>query len=283
MDPQNTTARDDISRGDAPGRPRRTVVKYGGNAMLDESLIDSVLATLARAQQDGQQIVLAHGGGPYIAAQLETQGIASEFLEGQRVTSPDAMKVVSMVLCGQVNGGIVSRLQRLGARAVGISGRDGGTCIASPLGSPAGLGQVGVVGRMDTALLELLLEGGFLPVVAPVSPGPDGSDYNINADMFAGSLAAAVGADDFLVLTDVDGLYRDFSDKGSLITEISTAGLEELLEQGVSGGMIPKLRGCLAAVRGGARSARIINGTRPQLLGEVLQGAAGGTIIRETR
>ena len=263
--------------------PSSILVKYGGNAMLDPELIDGVLTTLVRAWQAGQRIVLVHGGGPYIAAQLERMQLESDFVEGQRVTSPEVMQVVSMVLCGQVNGNIVSRLNRLGARAVGICGRDGATCEAIPLTTPAGLGQVGVVGSTDPALVNSLLDSGYLPVIAPVSPGPDGSDFNINADMFAGSIAAALGVDDYLVLTDVDGLYRDFSDKASLVEEIDSSGLEALLADGISGGMIPKLRGCLAAVQGGAHSARIINGTKPALLGSVLSGAPGGTVIRETK
>lgn len=261
--------------------PASVLVKYGGNAMLDETLIDSVLGQLVEAWRAGQRLVLVHGGGPYIARQLEKQGLASEFREGQRVTGPDVMEVVSMVLCGQVNGAIVSRLCNLGARAVGLCGRDGTTCTAEPMQAPAGLGHVGSVGSVNPQLLHILLDSGYLPVLAPVSPGPDGSDYNINADMFAGGLAAALGVEEYLVLTDVDGLYRDFADKGSLIAQISPAGLEELMQAGISGGMIPKLRGCLAALEGGARSARIINGTHPQLLGEVLGGASAGTLIRE--
>jgi acetylglutamate kinase len=263
--------------------PASVLVKYGGNAMLDETLIDGVLGQLVQAWRSGQRIVLVHGGGPYIASQLKRQGLLSEFIEGQRVTGPEVMAVVSMVLCGQVNGSIVSRLRRLGARAVGLCGRDGNTCIAEPMREPAGLGHVGSVGSVDPRLLNTLLDEGYLPVLAPVSPGPDGSDYNINADMFAGGIAAALGVAEYLVLTDVDGLYRDFTDKASLVTRISPAGLEELLQADISGGMIPKLRGCLAALHGGAHSARIINGTRPGLLGEVLQGTSAGTLIMENQ
>ncbi|MCB1219851.1 MAG: acetylglutamate kinase [Planctomycetales bacterium] len=262
-------------------RPRTILIKYGGNAMLDPQLVDGVLARLVAAHHGGMHVVLVHGGGPYIARRLEQQGLESRFIDGQRVTGADVMAVVSMVLCGEVNGRIVSDLQRLGAPAVGICGRDGNTCSAEPLLSPAGLGQVGIVGQMDPALIRLLLDGRYLPVVAPVSPGPDGSDYNINADMFAGSLAAALGVDEYLVLTDVDGLYRNWPDEGSLVDGISAVELEGLLAGGISGGMIPKLRGCIAAVRGGARSARIINGTRPEALQAALDGAATGTVIRE--
>ncbi|MEZ5338590.1 MAG: acetylglutamate kinase [bacterium] len=262
-------------------RPRTILVKYGGNAMLDPRLVDAVLRRLVGAQRSGMRLVLVHGGGPYIAQRLEQQGLESRFIEGQRVTGPEEMAVVSMVLCGELNGRIVSDLHRLGAAAVGLCGRDGNTCIAEPLLNPPGLGQVGEVGRMDPALVKLLLDNGYLPVLAPVSPGPDGSDYNINADMFAGSLAAALGADEYLVLTDVDGLYRNWPDRDSLVEGINTDELELLLAEGISGGMIPKLRGCLAALRGGASSARIINGTRPEALQAALDGAATGTVIRE--
>lgn len=269
---------------------RTILIKYGGNAMTDSSLVDSVLAQVVELQLVGLRVVLVHGGGPYIQEMLDALGLKSEFIGGHRRTDGTAIRYVGMVLTGRVNGELVARLNKLGARAVGISGRDAGLAMVVPrrtagatgeTGEGADLGFVGDIDRINPRLVRDLLDLGYLPVVAPISTGPGGRDYNVNADMFAGHLAAAVAADEYIVLTDVDGLCRDRTDGNSLIDELPAAGIEALLGTVIAGGMIPKAQSCEVAVAGGVPAARIVNGTRPDCLRAVLTGVRHGTVIKE--
>lgn len=269
---------------------RRVLIKYGGNAMTDARLVDSVLTSIIELQQAGVRLVLVHGGGPYIQQLLDSLGLESEFVDGHRRTDAAAMRVVSMVLSGRVNGEIVARLNQLGARAVGICGRDAGMARVVPrriAGDPTGndsavdLGFVGDIEHINPRVVLDLLELGYLPVVAPVSTGPDGNDYNVNADMFAGHLAAALQVHDYLVLTDVDGLYRDQTDPNSLISLLTPGETEHLLGKTIAGGMIPKVQSCTVAVAGGVSAARIVNGTKPESLWTALVDGGTGTTIKD--
>lgn len=262
------------------------VVKYGGNAMTNPELQQAVMAQVAALHGDTCQIVLVHGGGPEINKLLELARIKSEFIDGHRKTTGESMYFVQLALRGEVNGTLVRLLNHINAPAVGLSGKDGGlvTAIkryhlrnASAAGEAAEKVDIGYVGDVDTinpALLHTLLEQGFLPVLAPIAIGKDGHDYNINADIFAGVIAAALKADAYISLTNVDGLYRDFEDKSSRITETTRADLKSFIENSAEGGMLPKLESMLHALENGVAAAHIINGTRPGALQEQL---AGGT------
>lgn len=240
--------------------------------MLNESLKQAVISNIKRLQDAGYRTVLVHGGGPFIKNMLELVKIESEFIDGHRKTTPEALKYIEMALKGEVNGSLVNLLNRSGIRAVGLSGKDGRMVLARKRyhqkkvdgkTEQYDLGQVGDVVEVDTKLLDSLLEQHFLPVVTCIASDEAGSDYNINADMFAGALAGALAADHYLVLTDVDGLLRDINDPGSLIEELRVAGLGELMGSVIKGGMIPKLESCQVALDQGAKTARIINGTKP--------------------
>jgi len=248
------------------------LIKYGGNAMLNESLKQAVINNIKRLQTAGYRTVLVHGGGPFIKNMLELVKIESEFIDGHRKTTPEALKYIEMALKGEVNGSLVNLLNRAGIRAVGLSGKDGRMVLArkryhqKEVGGKTekfDLGQVGDVVEVDTKLLDSLLEQHFLPVVTCIASDETGNDYNINADMFAGALAGALAADHYLVLTDVDGLLRDIKDPDSLIEELRVAELSELMGTVIQGGMIPKLESCQVALDQGAKTARIINGTKP--------------------
>ncbi len=255
------------------------LIKYGGNAMLSERLKQSVVQNIWRLHSEGYHIVLVHGGGPFIKKILELVEIESEFIEGHRKTSTEALKYIEMALKGEVNGSLVNLLNKAGLRAVGLSGKDGRMVTARKryhLSVQNGrevkhdLGQVGDVEAVDTTLLNTLLEKDYLPAVTCIASDESGKDYNINADMFAGSLAGALKATHYLVLTDVDGLLRDIDDPSSVIRKLKLAELEPLFGTVIKGGMIPKLESCALALRQGARSAFIINGTKPESIFEAV-------------
>lgn len=258
---------------------QRLVLKYGGNAMRSDELQEAILDQVARTVRRGTEVILVHGGGPFIQQLLDTVRIPSEFIGGHRKTSPEALRYIEMALKGEVNGRLVNILNRKGVKAVGLSGKDGGMVTASRRfhrertngeEKELDIGLVGDVARIDPKLPELLLSEGYLPVVTCIASDEKGTDYNINADLFAGYLAGALQADRYLVLTDVDGLFRDLNDPASLIPSLPVAELPSLLGHTIKGGMIPKLESCRIALEQGARSAAIINGTRPEVLTEAL-------------
>lgn len=263
--------------------------KYGGNAMTNDTLKEQVLRSICALSDEGYRVVIVHGGGPFIQAALDQAGIESEFIDGHRKTTPEAMQHVEMALKGQVNGSLVGLINQLGYRAVGLSGKDGRMVTAAKrlhrkrVGGQVkdyDLGQVGDVSEVDTSLLQTLLHEGYIPVVTCIAADGTGSAYNINGDMFAGHLAGALGAEQYVVLTDVDGLLRDKDDPETLIHHLKSAEIEQLAEQGViQGGMIPKLESCQVALEKGARAARIINGTKPEQILKVVDEKAAGTQI----
>jgi acetylglutamate kinase len=227
--------------------------------------------------------IIVHGGGPEITRTMKALGKEVNFVNGQRVTDKDAIEVVKMVLVGKVNKQIVSLINRHGKLAVGLSGDDGNLIVAKKKEmTGVDLGFVGDVTAINTKILDNLINDDFIPVVATVGAGEDGNSYNINADRVAGEIAAAVKADKVIFLTDVDGLYNDFEDKSSLISELTLDACEKKLAAGEIGtGMLPKVEGCVTAVKAGVSSATILNGTiLHALLLEVFTAAGIGTMIK---
>lgn len=260
---------------------KTVVIKYGGAAMVDPALKDMVASDVVLMKLVGMNPVIVHGGGPDITAMMERLDLPVRFVDGLRVTDRDTMDVVTMVLVGKVNRQIVSAVNRHGKFAVGLAGDDGGLIKAAKRASEVDLGFVGEVASVDTEIVDKLLDDGFSPVIASVGVGEDGAFYNINADTVAAHVAAALYADKLIFLTDVDGLYRDFADKGSLISTLTARQCRDLIEEGnVEEGMVPKLEGILAALERGVRRAHILNGTTPHaLLLEVFTDAGVGTMI----
>lgn len=258
---------------------RTVVIKYGGAAMTDPALRDKVAADIVLMKLVGVNPVVVHGGGPDITGFMERLGMPVEFHDGLRVTTDEAMEVVKMVLVGKVNKELVSAINAHGRLAVGVSGEDANLVQATA--KDERLGRVGTVIGIDTTVLANLIDDGFVPVVATVAAGDDGGSFNVNADLVAGELASALGADKVIFLTDVDGLYRDFSDKGSLISALSTDEAERMIvTDELEGGMVPKVAACVQALRGGVRRAHILNGiVEHALLLEVYTDEGVGTMI----
>lgn len=275
-------------------KKKRILIKYGGNAMTSDDLKKEIAAIIAQISKAGVEVVLVHGGGPFINKALEAAGIVSEFFDGQRYTTAEALVHIEKALKGEVNSSLVGLLNRTGLRAVGLSGKDGMMVTAEKRwhtrsGSEhedenegkIDIGQVGNVIAVDPLLIDLLLSNGYTPVIACIASDMAGNDYNINADMLAGHIAAALKVDEYIVLTDVDGLFRNFPDPGSLITEIGLSELPELYRDVVRGGMIPKVQSCEIALKGGVKRAVMLNGTKPTQIRElVLEQGAPGTVIR---
>jgi acetylglutamate kinase len=258
---------------------RTVVVKYGGAAMTNPELRDQVAADIVLMKLVGVNPVIVHGGGPEITAFMDRLGMPVEFYDGLRVTTPEAMDVVKMVLVGKVNKELVAAINSHGRYALGLSGEDGNMVQATA--KDERLGRVGEVTAIDTTVLDNIIEDGFIPVLATVAAGDDGASFNVNADLVAGQLAAALKADKCIFLTDVDGLYRDFADKGSLISAMSSTEAEQMIVGDVlEGGMVPKVAACVHAINGGVRRAHILNGTIPHaLLLEVYTDEGIGTMI----
>src|SRR4051794_2180296 len=263
------------------------VLKYGGNAMTDPALQRAFAEDVVFLRYVGLKPVVVHGGGPQITAHLHRLGIATEFRAGLRVTTPEAMEVVRMVLVGQVNGDVVRLVNDHGPFAVGMSGEDGGLLTAEPRtleveGEEVDLGLVGDVSAVDPGALTALLANGRIPVVATVAGGPGGQTYNVNADTAAAAIAVALGAQKLVVLTDVEGLYASWSAEGrtgELISEIGAGELAALLPQ-LSSGMAPKMEACLRAVRGGVPQAHVLDGRVPHaVLLEVFTDSGVGTMV----
>lgn len=261
---------------------RTVVVKYGGNALAGTTDGDA-LALFAEdvvlMHTVGIRPVVVHGGGPQIDMMLAELGIPASFVDGLRVTDDATMEVVGMVLNGRVNPGIVSAINAFGEVAVGLSGEDGRT-LSARTADPA-LGRVGEIERVSPGLLLSLLEQGFVPVLSTVASGPDGRALNVNADNAAAAVAAALGAEKIIYLTDIAGIRRRVEDAESLVATATARDLEMLLADGVvTGGMIPKVRACLGALAGGVGSAHILDGRVPHaLLLELFTDEGVGTMV----
>lgn len=262
---------------------RTIVLKYGGHAMLNEELKTAVLTDVVLMHYVGIRPVIVHGGGPEITSMLRRLGIPSRFVNGLRVTDRETVEVVEMVLVGRLNKEIVARINRLGGRAVGLSGKDADLLEARKLSSEQepDLGFVGEVAAVNPAVVKTLINEGYIPVVAPVGWGPDGETYNINADHVAGRLAAALGADKLLVLTDVPGILAQPDEPDSLLSTVRSGEIPALMAAGkIRGGMIPKVECCLAALEGGVGSAHIVDGRVPHaVLLELFADHGIGTMV----
>ena len=260
------------------------VIKYGGHAMTDPQLQRGFAADVVFLRYAGLRPVVVHGGGPQITATLDRLGIDTEFRGGLRVTTPEVMEVVRMVLVGQVNQHIVRTVNDHGPFAVGLSGEDGGLFTAdrrtaSVGGADVDLGQVGDVVAVDPGTVTSLLGDGRIPVVATVARGTDGGSYNVNADSAAAALAAALGAAKLVILTDVEGLYGDWPASTDVVSEIAADDLDKLLPD-LSAGMAPKMEACLRAVRAGVPQAHVLDGRVPHaLLLEVFTSEGIGTMV----
>jgi acetylglutamate kinase len=271
-------------------RGRTVVVKYGGNAMVDETLKSSFARDIVLMHLVGIKPVVVHGGGPQIGKVLEKVGKESTFVDGMRVTDSETMDIVEMVLGGLVNKEIVNLITSHGGRAVGLTGKDGNLIRARKLtisrdseGMDApeiiDIGHVGEVDSIDTSVLDMMLSGGFIPVIAPIGVGSDGHSYNINADLVAGKMAEVLGAEKLILLTNTPGLL----DKdGNLITGVDARQVEDLFEEGtIQGGMKPKIRCALSAVQSGVNAAHIIDGrVQHGVLVELFTDEGVGTLIR---
>lgn len=265
-------------------RDKIVVVKYGGNAMVDDSLKAAFAADMVFLRTVGAKPVVVHGGGPQINEMLGKLGIEGEFKGGFRVTTPEVMDVVRMVLFGQVGRGLVNLINSHGPYAVGTSGEDAGLLKARKRlvdvdGEPTDIGMVGDIVSVDPSAVMDIIEAGRIPVVSTIAPGNDGEVYNINADIAAGALARALGAERLVILTNVEGLYTDWPNRDSLVSKIEVDNLKSLLP-GLDSGMIPKMESCLMAVEGDVSAAHVIDGRIAHaVLLELLTTGGIGTMV----
>ncbi|MYX73576.1 acetylglutamate kinase [Streptomyces sp. SID3915] len=266
-------------------RPSCTVVvKFGGNAMVDADLRRTFARDVVELRHKGLRPVVVHGGGPQISAMLDRLGLQTRFEAGLRVTTPETMDVVRMVLTGRVQRELVGQINAHGPFAVGMTGEDAHTMTAvrRPAlvdGRPVDIGLVGDVVDVNPGMVRALLDQGHIPVLSPVARGEGGEVYNVNADLAASALAVALGAERLVVLTDVEGLYADWPRSNEVIERLTAGALDERLP-GLAGGMLPKMEGCLRAVRGGVGSARVLDGRVPHaVLRGVLDENGPGTIV----
>jgi acetylglutamate kinase len=263
--------------------------KYGGNAMTNENLKKQILKSICDLKSKNYDVVIVHGGGPFIKEALTEAKIESEFIDGHRKTSLKAFEYVEKALKGKVNSNLVGIINSLGHRAVGLSGKDGKTVIAKKRfhkkiikgkEEQIDLGQVGDVDKVNSDLINLLLKNDFIPVISCIASDNEGNGFNINGDMFAGNVAGALGADQYVILTDVDGLLLDIKNPNSLIKELKIEEIEELINnKTIAGGMIPKIDSCKIALKTGAKAARIINGTKAEQIESLLSNDAAGSLI----
>ena len=260
---------------------KTVVIKYGGNAMISQELREAVMNDVILLSLVGIKVVMVHGGGPEISEMLKRLGHESRFVNGLRYTDEVTMEVVQEVLCGKVNKNLVAQINRLGGKAIGLCGLDGGLFKAVLKDEQYGL--VGEITDVDPTLVTAALESGHIPVVATVAQGVDAqTSYNINADTAAAQLACALHASKFVLLTDVLGIMRDPGDESTLIREMHVEDIPELIADGtISGGMLPKVECCADAIAGGVRRVHILDGRIPHsILIELLSDAGIGTMMK---
>jgi acetylglutamate kinase len=259
---------------------RRAVIKYGGAAMVDPALKRSFAHEVVLLQSAGLRPVIVHGGGPEITKTLEKLGRKSEFSDGQRITGAEEVRVVEMVLTGKINTEIVGLINTLGGNAIGLSGKDGHLLMAEKLATEPGktdLGFVGEIQSVNAELLDMFLERGYIPVISPVGFGADGSSYNINADVAAGEIAAACGAERLIFLTDVAGILDE---DGTLISEIRSADLQARLGKTIRGGMHVKAQAVLNALASGVKAVHIVDGrVAHSIVAELFTDHGVGTLV----
>lgn len=257
------------------------VVKYGGNAMVNEELKAAVMSDIVLLSLVGIRVVLVHGGGPEISEMLRKLGIESRFIGGLRYTDAETAEVVRMVLAGKVNKSLVANLTQCGGASLGLCGSDGGMLQVKKLESDPDLGFVGEVTGVNVKPITDALAAGFIPVIATVATDQAGQVYNVNADTAAARIAAALGAENLILMTDIKGLLRDKDDESTLIPHVNVSEVPYLIKQGIiSGGMIPKIECCVEAVRRGVKKACIIDGRiLHSILIEILSNEGVGTLF----
>ena len=257
------------------------VVKYGGSAMSDEELQRHVIQDVTLLKLVGFKPIIVHGGGKAISSWVQKTGKEAQFINGLRVTDKETMEIAEMVL-GRVSKNLVTMVEELGVKAVGISGKDSAMLkVKKRLSGGQDIGYVGEITKVDPKILFDMMDNDYLPIVAPIGLDDQFETYNINADEAACAIAKAVGADKLVYLTDVEGLYRDFEDKSSFISRISVTEAEELIADGmIGGGMLPKLSNCTEAVRGGVKRVHILDGRVPHsILLEIFTNKGNGTMF----
>jgi acetylglutamate kinase len=268
---------------------KTVVIKFGGNAMVDEELKSAFAQDVVFLRHAGLRPVVVHGGGPQISAQLARLGLESQFKAGLRVTTDETMDVVRMVLAGQVQRDLVNLLNRHGPLAVGMTGEDAHVMSATKHyaradGKRVDIGRVGDIHSVEPGAIQALLDDGRIPVISSIARSADAADgeagiYNVNADTAAAALAAALGAETLMVLTDVEGLYANWPDSDEVISELTASELELLLPE-LASGMVPKMEGCLHAVRSGVRTARVLDGrVQHSILLEIFTDEGIGTMV----
>ncbi len=269
------------------------VIKYGGNAMINEDLKQKVMEDVSLMKYVGMQPVIVHGGGPDITQFLKKVGKKSDFVSGLRVTDEETVEIAEMVLDGKVNSNIVNLLNKRGVRAVGLSGKDAGLIKATKKMATVydeegnkekvDIGYVGQVDSIDASILRDLLDMDYIPVIAPIGVGEDGESYNINADYVAAEIAGALKAEKLLFMTDIEGVYKDFEDKDSFISSLTDVEAREYIKTGIiSGGMIPKVEACLRSLDAGTQKVHIIDGRQPHaIILELLTEQGIGTQVHK--
>jgi len=270
---------------------KTVVIKYGGHAMINDELKQAVIKDVVLMKLIGINPVIVHGGGPEITDMLKRLNINSQFIGGCRVTDPATMEIVEMVLVGKINKEIVALINKNGGKAVGLSGKDANLIRASRrMGKTTDnngnqvlqdIGFVGDVKQINPEIIQTVIKEGYIPVVAPVGVGDNGESYNINADYVAGRIASSLKADKLILLTDVEGIFRDYNDKETLISELKLEQVDELISQGViSGGMIPKVECCVQAIESGVMTTHILDGRIPHsILLEIFTDTGIGTMV----
>lgn len=261
---------------------KTVVVKYGGNAMINEEIKDAVMSDIVLLNTIGINVVLVHGGGPEINDMLKRLSIESKFIDGLRYTDDQTVEVVQMVLAGKVNKSLCSLLNQHGGKAVGLCGIDADMIKAKKKSGKVDLGNVGEIVEVNSNVIKDSLTNGYIPVVATVGSDKDGKIYNINADTVAAAIATSLGAENLILMTDIKGLLRDKNDENTLIPEVALSEVAALKRQGIiGGGMIPKVECCVEAVRSGVKQALIMDGRIPHsILIEILTDEGVGTLFK---
>ena len=270
---------------------KKILIKYGGHAMVDEEAKSSTARDTVLLKYVGMKPLIVHGGGPEISKSMDKLGKESKFIKGLRVTDEETVEIAEMVLDGKVNSDVVNMLNCRGVRAVGLSGKDAGMIKARKKMATVynedgntekvDIGYVGEVESIDISIVQDLLERDYIPVIAPIGVGQDGESYNINADYVAAEIAGALHAEKLLLLTDIDGVYKDFEDKDSFISTLTVAEAKEYIKDGIiSGGMIPKIEACLKSIEAGTNKVHIIDGRQPHsIILELLTNSGIGTQV----
>lgn len=270
---------------------KTVVIKYGGNAMINEELKNAVMQDVVLMKYVGINPIIVHGGGPEITAMLKRVGKETQFIGGLRVTDAETMEIAEMVLVGKINKEIVSLINHHGGQAIGLSGKDASLIKAKKrmgkVHTPEGkveftdIGFVGDVEKINPEVIENITRDGYIPVISPVGVGDDGHSYNVNADYVAGEVAAALKADKLVMLTDVEGIFEDYHNKDTLISSIRMDEVPEKIAGGIiSGGMIPKVECCVQALKGGVEKVHIIDGRVPHsILLEIFTNQGIGTMV----